>query len=470
MTARRPHTLRGRLTLMFGALTIVLCSLVGVLVDLQYRGELRAALDKGLSTRLDALRQELVLAGKRPLKPPIPDAEAFAQVINERGHIIAAAPRALVTRRVLTGADLRKVSRDEVTLVRSVPPAGERARLRVASAKLQGGDVAIVVGTSLEETARAQQRLELSLIVGLPLLAAVVTLAGWFLAGAALAPVRGLIEEADAISAIAARGDKRRLSIPETGEELAELARRLNALLARIEAALEHERSFLDDASHELRTPIAIARAELELARMRVADGSETAESLDSSLEEIERLDHLAANLLVLARVRSAGPPTSTLVDLRAVAERVVDDVGRSKPEFAGRVVIDGSATAVGDGAALERVLTNLVDNAVRHARATVVVHLADEGTSAVVEVRDDGPGFDDQLLGGAFGRFVQGPAGGGAAGLGLAIVDAIVAAHGGTIAAENSEPSGALVRVLLPSGDSRANAAAASEREPRLR
>lgn len=447
---RRPHTLRGRLTLLFGVLTIVLCGLVGVLVDMQYRGELRAALDEGLSTRLDALRQELVAAGQRPLKPPIPDSEAFAQVINARGHIIAAAPRALVTRLVLNGVDLTTASRRVVTLVRTVPPEGDQARLRAAPAKLQGGDVVIVVGTSLQETARAQRRLELSLAVGLPLLAVIVTLAGWFLAGAALAPVRDLIEEADAISAIAARGEKRRLSIPETGEELAELARRLNALLARIEAALEHERSFLDDASHELRTPIAIARAELELARMRVDDGSETALALDSSMEEIERLDHLAMNLLVLARVRAAGPPSLQPVDLADVARRVVDDLRRAKDDPSVEVSVEGSATTTGDRVALERAITNLVDNALRYARSAVTVKLGEEGGHAVVEVIDDGPGFEEQLLGQAFGRFVQGPSGSGGAGLGLAIVDAIVGAHGGMLLAENCPTGGALVRMVL--------------------
>ena len=103
-----------------------------------------------------------------------------------------------------------------------------------------------------------------------------MTVAGWFFAGAALSPVQEMIEDADVIAARSARQLSRRLSVPENaGEELAELARRLNHLLERIEDALEHERVFLDDASHELRTPISIARGELELARLQVDAGSD---------------------------------------------------------------------------------------------------------------------------------------------------------------------------------------------------
>src|SRR5207245_9088895 len=142
----------------------------------------------------------------------------------------------------------------------------------------------------------------LALAIGLPWLAALVTLAGWFLAGAALRPVQEMIEDADVIAARSARQLSRRLSVPkDAGEELAELARRLNHLLERIEDALEHERVFLDDASHELRTPISIARGELELARLQAESGSEIAAALDSALEAIDRLDHLAA--------RPRGPP-----------------------------------------------------------------------------------------------------------------------------------------------------------------
>ncbi len=240
-------------------MTLALSALVGVLVDVQYRSALNSALDESLQTRFLAAAQQVKAAGDSTVKPAIPDAESFAQVIGPDGGVVAASPRALRRRTVISGADLARARKHEVTLVRNAGPRGERARLRAGPVGNTGK--VVVVGTTLEETARAQRRLELALAVGLPLLAGLVTLAGWFLAGAALSPVQEMIEDADVISARSARQLSRRLSVPENaGEELAELARRLNHLLERIETALEHERMFLDDASHELRTPISIAR------------------------------------------------------------------------------------------------------------------------------------------------------------------------------------------------------------------
>jgi signal transduction histidine kinase len=286
-------------------------------------------------------------------------------------------------------------------------------------------------------------------------LAAIVSVAGWFLAGAALKPVRNLVEEADEMSAVAARGQRRRLSVPESGEELADLARHLNELLARIEGALEHERAFLDDASHDLRTPISIVRSELELARMQTEEGSELARALDSALEEVGRLDRLAVNLLVLARFRSAGPPPPEPVDLGALSRRAAETVARSRDGHAVPVRVNGSAEVRGDEDAIARAVLNLVDNAARHADERVDVEVSSDEDGAVVAVRDDGPGFPPELLGQAVGRFVRGTDGGhgteNGAGLGLAIVDAIATAHGGALEIENSAEGGAEVQLRLP-------------------
>ena len=145
----------------------------------------------------------------------------------------------------------------------------------------------------------------LALVIGLPLFAGLVSLGGWFLAGrrARARPVddRGGRGPLGAGARSAADGPR-----PPGGTEIAELAERLNEMLARIEAAVAHERSFLDDASHELRTPIAILRGEVELARMGVADGTEQAVALDSVMEEVLRLQDLTTDLLVLARTRTS--------------------------------------------------------------------------------------------------------------------------------------------------------------------
>jgi signal transduction histidine kinase len=448
--------LRGRLTLLFALVTLALSALVGVLVDVQYRSALTSAVDEGLQTRFIAAAQELTNAKGSTVRPPIPDAESFAQVIGPDGMVQAAAPRSLRRTSVLQGSDLSRARRHRVTLVHDAGPRGERARL-LAGPVGDSGQV-VVVGTSLEEATRAQRRLELALGVGLPLLAALVTLAGWFLAGAALSPMQEMIEDADVISARSAGQLSRRLSVPDhAGEELAELARRLNHLLERIEQALEHERMFLDDASHELRTPISIARGELELARLQTDDGTETAAALDSALEEIDRLDHLAGSLLVLARTRAAGPPPLTRFGLREAARRAVESamaVTRETGPPAVQARVDGEAVIRGDAVAIERAVRNLVENALRYARAEVVVTIRSDGVDAVVTVSDDGPGFSPEWLEQGVGRFTGGesPEAHGGAGLGLAIVDAIAVSHGGSMElGRRSEGIGAEVRLRLP-------------------
>jgi signal transduction histidine kinase len=435
--------------------TLVLSALVGVLVDVQYRSALNSALDEGLETRFLAAAQQVRSAKGSTVRPPIPDAESFAQVIGANGQVVAAAPRSLARRTTIDRRDLARARVHRVTLVRDGGPRGERARL-LAGPVGAAGEV-VVVGTSLEEATRAQHRLELALAVGLPLLAALVTLAGWFLAGAALSPVQEMIEDADVISARSARQLSRRLSVPENaGDELAELARRLNQLLERIELALEHERVFLDDASHELRTPISIARGELELARLQVDDATDTAASLDSALEEIDRLDHLATSLLVLARTRAAGPPPPTRFALGEVTRHAIE-VAVSVSENRGRrdvaVTVVGDATIRGDSIAIERAVRNLVENALRYARTLVTVTIQSDGVESVVEVADDGNGFPPEWLEHGVGRFSAGdsPDAHGGAGLGLAIVDAIAGSHGGSVEVGSGADGGARVRLHLP-------------------
>lgn len=447
----RPRTLRGRLTLFFAVVTAVLCLLVGVLVDFEYRRALRDSLDNGLVTRFQNLEGQLATTGDLAVEPSLPDAEAFAQIIGADGAVVNAAPRALLERRVLTKDELAKARQKRITIERSAAPGDRRSRLLAGPAGQRGLGLVVVVGTSLQEAIEAQQRLELALVIGLPLLAAIVSIGAWFLAGAALTPVRDLVQEADKVSAVAARGRGRRLSVPRSGEELAELARRLNELIARIEAALDHERAFLDDASHELRTPISITRSELELARMQADDESDVARALDSALEEVDRLDRLAVNLLVLARTRSAGPPPPHTVELGTLSRRAVDTVSRSGDTNSVAVEVTGTAEVRGDEEAIERAVLNLVENAAHHANRRVDVAVSSDRDHAVVAVRDDGPGFPPELLDQAAGRFVRGPHGERGAGLGLAIVDAIAAAHGGGIAIENRPDGGAEVQLRLP-------------------
>jgi signal transduction histidine kinase len=298
----------------------------------------------------------------------------------------------------------------------------------------------VVIGTSLDATVRAQHRLRLFLAVGSPLLLGLLAGAGWVLAGAALRPVRHMTEEAATIS-LDSTG--RRLAEPAGDDEIALLGRTLNGMLDRIEVAVAHERRFLDDASHELRTPIAILRGEIELALLD-ADTDQARAGLTSALEEAERLGHMAEDLLLLARADAGRvmAPASGPVTVGAIAART-------------GARVEGDAAVAVEEAVVEQIVTNLVGNARRFARDDIVVRVqpGDDGYVAI-EVSDDGPGFGPELVDRAFDRFAR--SGGKGAGLGLAIVAALVRGLDGEVGLRNGPPlGGATVWVTLPAAAS---------------
>jgi signal transduction histidine kinase len=426
--------------------------LAGILIYLDLNGELQHTINTGLEARATDIEGD-INAGRVAIRQE----EAFAQILGPGPTVIdssAPAPPAL------SSAEWTEASRHNLFIDRRIPhtPAlGRRARILAHPVQTGNRKLVVVVGASTVAVFRGRERLALILAILSPLLGAILSAGGWLLAGAALRPVRRMSQEADAIS-LAQAG--RRLPYPEGEDEIAQLGRTLNAMLDRIEAAFARERMFLDDASHELRTPISVLRAELEVALLESGDRAALERSLRSALEEAERLAHLAEDLLVLARA-SAGrlPLRRRPVDVRALAAQAAQ---RGLNGAGGRngvaVAVDGPATlAVVDPARLEQVITNLVNNARRFAHRQVQVRVRTEGDDVVVVVADDGPGFPSALLPVAFDRFTRAEAArshdtGAGAGLGLAIVAAIVRAHGGTISAANGPPlGGASVIVRLP-------------------
>lgn len=449
-----PRTLRSRLALIFAVVTVAVAGLVAGFVLQRYRSDLRNQVDESLEARFGEVRNAVRAATPRLANSSpsiIPKAEGFAQVLARDGSIITGSPRALLTEPLIGPHQLATAFRREHTIERAAPPHGEHVRLLAGSARLGspplGNRVVVVVGSSLRESDQARSQLELALATALPALALIVIAAGWLLVGAALRPVRAMVSEADDLSI---RRPGQRLSV-RGPTEVAELAERLNEMIGRIEAALDRERRFLDDASHELRTPIAIARGELELAQPGAVDVPEVRAALDSAIEEVARLESLSMNLLILARARAGGPPGEDTVTLRAVCERAVGDVRRTSDRDDVRIDVAGSATTTGDAIALERAVKNLVENAVRHAERAVEVTVSERDAEAVVEIHDDGPGFPPAILERVGERFVPGIEGG--VGLGLAIVDAIVRSHGGHLEIDQGPGPGpgATIRLRVP-------------------
>lgn len=278
-------------------------------------------------------------------------------------------------------------------------------------------------------------------------------LLGWRIAGIALRPTQEITEQAESIRegtpspTITAHADV---------EEFTRLVRVLNAMLARLDNAFDSQRRFTADASHELRGPLTALRGELDLALKRDRDGTEYRTVLGRCREEVIRLTRLATDLLTLARSDSglAAQEVSDL-DLSILAGRVVERFRAAAAERSIKLVLRGEPTPVrGDPGMLDRVVSNLLDNAIKHATAGTSIEL-DIGSAAEVtlSVRDQGPGVAAAMVPHIFDRFFRGddssrPATG--TGLGLAIARAAAEAHGGRLEFVGNDP-GAVFRLTLP-------------------
>ncbi|MFI6901834.1 sensor histidine kinase [Nonomuraea sp. NPDC050394] len=281
------------------------------------------------------------------------------------------------------------------------------------------------------------------LFVGTPALVVLLAAASWLIIGRTLRPIAALRRGAADITHTAR---SRRLPVPQARDEVHALALTLNDMLARLEEAEKRQRSLVSDASHELRSPLASIRLQLEVA-LGHPEGADWQETAEGVLEDTLRLSRLAEDLLALARLDERGgrPARREPVNLDEVVRRCVERYGEA------HLVACDPVLVTGDALDLTRVLTNLLDNAVRHAASKVEVALTADG---VLTVTDDGPGIPPEDRERVFDRFTRLDSGRGrdegGAGLGLAIVRETVRAHDGRVYLEDALP-GLRVVVELP-------------------
>ncbi len=300
---------------------------------------------------------------------------------------------------------------------------------------------------------RALDELKKASLTGLAILFVVAFAAGWFLAGSALRPVHRMTMVARDITATDL---SRRIGLPGPDDEMKGLADTFDAMLDRLQGAFEDQRRFVQDASHELRNPLAVARANLELA---LSDPNATVADVRASAEVAMRSTERMAALVddLLDQARSGMPAVArTEVDLVAMAGDVVEEfsaAARQRHLVLALVAPMAPLVAKGDGPALRRALINLVANAVRLAPAntTVTVSVARGDHCAVVSVADAGPGISVADHDNVFKRFWRGDPSGGGTGLGLSIVKQIAERHGGTASVESTLGSGSTFRIKLP-------------------
>jgi signal transduction histidine kinase len=315
------------------------------------------------------------------------------------------------------------------------------------------GNVTVVAQRSLAEVDSTTEKLTRIMWFAVPALVLLVALATWYLAGRALRPVEAIRLEAESITGSTIH---RRVPEPDTDDEVGRLARTMNAMLGRLERSSQRQRQFASDASHELRSPLASMRTNLEVA-LRNADRAEWPAVAARVLAESARMEDTVSDLLDLARVDEAQGD----VAVESLPEVDLDELVLDETLGEHRVPIDTTRVSAGRvhgrSEQLTRMTRNLLDNALRHARSQVVIALHVDAESNMVELTldDDGPGIPSEDRERVFARFTRLDEGrardAGGLGLGLSMVQTIVERHGGTVAIDDAPLGGARLTVRLP-------------------
>jgi len=434
--------IRVRLTLSFAAAMSVVLAAVGLFVYHRVAREL-----------LGTVNAALVGQAREALSGGSVDADTgsgptLAQRFGRSGQLLQSQPAPLaplVGRRIVRQALAGK----RVWLEEELPH--RHGDWRVLALSVPGKERVEVLARSLEPRDESLDHLRHELLIFLPLALLAASLGGYALTARALGPVELLRRRAEAVQA----GEPSRLPVPPARDEISRLAQTLNEMLARLQAAVEHERRFVADASHELRTPLALLRTELDLALRRPRSREELESALRSAADETQRLSRLAEDLLLIARADQGPLPIRREV---VAADDLLNDAATrfaSRAAALGREirVVDTDLHVEADPLRVGQALVNLVDNALAHAEGTVELRGEEKGAFVELHVGDAGPGFPLEFRDRAFDRFSRADEArsGGGSGLGLSIVELVAVAHGGGAGLRDSPSGGADVWIALP-------------------
>jgi signal transduction histidine kinase len=441
----RHLSLRTKITVVTVVLVAVTLFIGGLLILATLRSELIDNADDTGAMRAGEIATSVQRSQLQPRIPKMTDPESFAQVVVN-GRVVATSDE-------LDGADLGLPPQSPGSLqVHQVEriPVSEAGPYRITALGVASpdGDATVYVAVSIEDVEDVMATARKTAAYGGVGLLTVLAVLTWLSIGRTLAPVGAIGAHAEAIS-----GTNLSSRVPEPAQmdEIGRLARIVNRMLSRLEASSERQRRFVADAAHELRTPIASLRTQLETATA-AGGGADERELLKDTM----RMQAIVEQLLLLARADADRAwLRSSLVDL----DEVIDSAIATSPTPNG-VRIDAAAVEPvqlhGDGDLLEQTFSNLLQNAVRHAASTVRVSGGSpNGRAAVVTVEDDGPGVPPNRRADIFERFVRLDEArdrhDGGLGLGLAIVTEIVRAHGGSVSVDGSDLGGARFVVELP-------------------
>ena len=434
---------RVRLTAAFAVAMVLVLAGAGCFVYLRLKDDLDESVTAGLNARATAVG----ISNSAAAGAPGDREDGFAQLLSLDGSVLDSSD--VVRRAVISVREVQRAATGQIVVERALPGIDGRTRVL---ARRDGDAQVIAVGQSLDDRDETLRNLVASFAVGGPVAVALASVLGYLLAATGLRPVERMRRRAEKVSLT--RGDER-LPLPQAHDEIRSLGETLNEMLDRLHRSFEHERRFVSDASHELRTPVAVIKAELEAAQRAGGHDLQVREALAAAIEECDHLAQLAEDLLVLARTsegRLSVRPER--LDVRDVLERVALRFAGRAAERDRTISVDaaGELVVFADELRLQQALGNLVDNALRHGRGEVVLRSRRGRSGTEVEVGDEGDGFAPEFAERAFERFARSDRARsrGGSGLGLSIVRAIAEAHGGRA---ELVPGGATVRLWFPDG-----------------
>jgi signal transduction histidine kinase len=441
-------SLRLRLTVTGTLLAAVIFAIAGPVAISLYRGSLTDSVWGSVTGAASQVAAKLESSQQVPNPIPMPVAAGVPriQVLDARNHVVTGDPASAARPAIYLLPTGRRSQR--AMLSHPAFLAASSVAVYAVRAATPHGPETVVAAMSLDPAAaQARKVAEFTAALALGALAVVAAVC-WLTAGWALRPVERLRREA---ATIAASGDLSGRLDGLGADELARLGGTLNEMLVSLETSVDRQRRFVADAAHEMRTPVAGMTTTLEVAQTH----PETSQTLvNDLLAGHRRLGRLVNDLLILAAVDGRAPQRAEPVDLAGVvtdcSRRPVADGISLRLGWLDRVFV------VGDETQLSRVVSNLVDNALRYATSMVELSVRQEGQQAVVSVSDDGPGIpaaDRERIWERFARLDDDRSrASGGSGLGLAMVRELTAAHGGTVSVTSRQPGpGATFVVRLP-------------------
>jgi len=453
-----PSTLRGRLALAYAAALVVALVAFAALALAVLDGAQRRALDAQLATTARAVRALVDSSGSSIVLEPS-DRAAFGSIVGAKADsaiVLDGGGIAISSTYAIPPPISLRATASLAPRYDSVDTGGEKLRVFTEPIVRRGTRLgAIAVWRDADSIAVLDRSVALAFAFAIPVLAILAALAGGAIARRGLAPLDRI---ASLASEIEAHDLSERLDLPPRADELGRLAATFDRMLDRLQRAFDRERRFTGDASHELRAPLSVIRAEADLALRKDRTPDEYRRALATIASEADALEALSRDLLTVARADANGAAAErTPVDLGTVAAEAVQRLAVLAAER--NVHVEAHtvphAIVLAEREGLERAVITVLHNAIKYASAAgaVKVRVTRDGDTVELCVSDDGRGFSEEGLRRAFDRFWRDDEARAlpGSGLGLAIAKAAVERFGGTIAIANGADGGAVVRVRFP-------------------